>query len=151
VLPLKVAPYFVDYVRHQLQELYSPEVLEREGLTIHTTLHPEISAAAERAVQEGLEKLEMERSQLATDSAEMPLQALMIVLQPKTGAVLALVGGRDYDVSTFNRALYALRQPGSVIKPFVFLAGLDQYTAISQLTDAPTTYDLRGIPGHAQL
>jgi penicillin-binding protein 1B len=142
VLPVKVAPYFVDYVRQQLQELYAPEVLEREGLTIYTTLHAEMADAAEKAVHEGLQQLEQEHPQPTADVTKTPLQALMIVLQPKTGAVLALVGGRDYDASTYNRALYALRQPGSAIKPFVYLAGLDQYATTSGLTDAPTTYEL---------
>jgi penicillin-binding protein 1B len=146
VLPVKAAPYFVDTVRQQLQELYAPQVLEREGLTIYTSLHAEISDAAERAVHEGLQQLEQEHPKLAADTENTPLQALMIVLQPKTGAVLALVGGRDYDASTFNRALYARRQPGSVIKPFVYLAGLDQATPISSLTDTPTTYDINGRP-----
>jgi len=145
-LPLKVAPYFVDYVRQQLQELYSPGVLEREGLTIYTTLHAEIAAAAERAVQEGLQQLERDHPELVRDAADGPLQALMVVLQPKTGAVLALAGGRDYDISSFNRALYALRQPGSAIKPFIYLASLDQYAVTSGLTDAPVTYQLSGQP-----
>ncbi|HAA03541.1 MAG TPA: hypothetical protein DCE18_09245 [Syntrophobacteraceae bacterium] len=144
VLPVKMAPYFVDTVRQQLQELYAPQVLEREGLTIYTTLHAEIADAAEKAIHEGLQQLEREHPKMAEATENTPLQALMIVLQPKTGAVLALVGGRDYDASTFNRALYAQRQPGSVIKPFVYLAGLDQYTPISLLTDAPTTYDSNG-------
>jgi penicillin-binding protein 1B len=144
VLALKVAPYFEDYVRQQLQELYSPEVLEREGLTIYTTLHAEVAAAAEQAVEEGLKQLERDHPGLTSDTSDGPLQALMIVLQPKTGAILALVGGRDYDSSSFNRALYALRQPGSAIKPFVYLAGLDQYATTSRLTDEPTTYQLDG-------
>jgi penicillin-binding protein 1B len=144
VLPVKVAPYFVDTVRQQLQELYTPQVLEREGLTIYTTLHAEIADAAERAINEGLEQLEQEHPKITASTENTPLQALMIVLQPKTGAVLALVGGRDYDASSFNRALYAQRQPGSVIKPFIYLAGLDQVTPISSLTDAPTTYDIDG-------
>jgi penicillin-binding protein 1B len=149
-LPLKVAPYFVDYVRQQLQELYSSEVLEREGLTIYTTLHAEIAGAAEQAVEEGLKQLERDHPGLTRDASDGPLQALMIVLQPKTGAVLALVGGRDYDSSSFNRALYALRQPGSAIKPFVYLAGLDQYATTSWLEDQPTTYQLDGHPWSPQ-
>jgi penicillin-binding protein 1B len=139
-LPLKVSPYFVDYVRQQLQELYSLEVLEREGLTIYTTLQPEIAFAAEKALREGLEVLEQEHPELRRDPVDAPLQALMVVLQPKTGAVLALVGGRDYDASSFNRALYAHRQPGSAFKPFVYLAALDQFYTISWLPDELRSY-----------
>jgi penicillin-binding protein 1B len=144
VLPLKIAPYFVDYVRQQLQELYSPEVLESEGLAIYTTLQPEIAHAAEKAVQEGLDHLEQEHPGLRRDPTAGPLQALMVVLQPKTGAVLALVGGRDYDATSFNRALYAHRQPGSAFKPFVYLAALDQFTPVSWLPDEPRSYRVSG-------
>ena len=143
-LPLKVAPYQVDTVRQQLQELYDPGVLEEEGLTIYTTLHPEVAQAAEKAVKEGLEQLEAERPRLKSGSPGGPLQAVLLVVQPKTGAVLALVGGRDYETSSFNRALYAHRQPGSAIKPLVYLAALDQFSTVSWLTDEPRTYRVSG-------
>lgn len=134
------APYFVDYVSRQLQELYSPEVLASEGLTIYTSLHPEISMAADRAVQEGLRELEKEYPSLAVGSDKGPLQVALIAVHPKTGAVLAMVGGRDYTQSSFNRAVHALRQPGSAIKPFVYLAALDRFTAVSWLNDAPAYF-----------
>ncbi|MDY0039992.1 MAG: transglycosylase domain-containing protein, partial [Desulforhabdus sp.] len=108
-LPLKVAPFFVDYVRQQLQELYAPEVLETAGLNIYTTLVPEMSLAAEKAVSEGLAELEKTFPKLKSDSRNGALQAALIAVQPKTGAVFALVGGRDYGESSFNRALYANR------------------------------------------
>ena len=139
-LPAKAAPYFVDYVRHQLQELYAPSVLEDEGLSIYTTLHPEISRAAEKAVREGLEELEKMVPSGNTSPDAGPLQAALIVIQPGTGAVPALVGGRDYGQSTFNRVLNAHRQPGSAIKPFVYLSALDGFTPMSLLNDAETRY-----------
>lgn len=144
--PTKFAPYFVDYVRQQLQELYSPHDLESAGLSIYTTLAPELSLAAEKAIRDGLKELEERYPKLKADAADNPLQAALIAVQPKTGAVLSLVGGRDYAESSFNRALYAQRQPGSAIKPFVYLRALDEYTPTSWLPDEPRSYSVGGKP-----
>ncbi|MCK8602122.1 PBP1A family penicillin-binding protein [Desulfoferrobacter suflitae] len=143
-LPLKFSPYFVDYVRQQLQELYSPTVLETTGLNIYTTLVPEISLAAEKAVSEGLAELEKTHPKLTSNSPKEALQAVLIAVQPKTGTVLSLIGGRDYAESSFNRALYAHRQPGSAIKPFVYLRALDEFTPVSWLPDELKTYSIGG-------
>jgi len=143
-LPVKMAPYFVDYVRQQLEDLYAPEVLESEGLTIYTSLHPDIALAAEDAVKEGLAELEKAHPKLKPDGGKGPLQAVLIAVQPKTGAVLALVGGRDYGSSIYNRALNAHRQPGSAIKPFVYLSALDKFTPVSWLPDEAITYSVGG-------
>jgi len=145
-LPVNTAPYFVDYVRRQLQELYEPGVLESEGLNIYTRLHPEMALAAHKAVVEGLQELEKDRAEggRGEGDASPPLQAALIAIQPKTGAVLALVGGRDYAESSFNRALEAHRQPGSTIKPFIYLGSLDRYTAASWIPDEPTPYVVDG-------
>ncbi|MCE5243388.1 MAG: PBP1A family penicillin-binding protein [Desulfobacteraceae bacterium] len=139
-----VAPYFVDYVRLQLQELYSPQTLGSEGLNIYTTLHPEIALAADAAVREGLEELGREYAQREGNQGGEPLQAVLIAVQPKTGAVLAMVGGRDYSESNFNRALFAHRQPGSALKPFVYLSALDEFTPSSWLADEEETYSVDG-------
>ena len=141
---LKTAPYFVDCVRRQLRELYDPGVLESGGHAVHTTLQPEMEAAAEEAVRQGLRQLEQEHPRLKEDSGSSPLQAAMVVVQPKTGAVLALVGGRSYGKSTFNRALDARRQPGSAIKPFVYLAALDEFTPATWLSDKRVVYNIDG-------
>ncbi len=143
-LPAKSSPYFVDYVRHQLQELYEPAVLESEGLSIYTSLHPQIARAAEKAVREGLEELDGMVPQSSRSSAAGPLQAALIVVQPRTGAVLALVGGRDYGKSSFNRVLHAHRQPGSAIKPFVYLSALEDFSAVSRLEDEPRQHRVGG-------
>lgn len=143
-LPLSVAPYFVDYVRQQLQELYAPEVLASEGLNIYTTLQPEMALAAENAVTEGLRELEKEISGKSEPAVDRPLQAVLIAIQPKTGSVLALVGGRDYGESHFNRALLAQRQPGSAIKPFIYLSALDRFTLASRLSDDARRYSVGG-------
>ncbi len=147
-LPVNAAPYFVDYVRQQLQELYEPEILESQGLNVYTSLHPEMAIAAQKALVEGLQELEKDRASMdqGSEPPPAPLQAVLIAVQPKTGAVLALVGGRDYSESTFNRALEAHREVGSAIKPFIFLGALDQFTPASWLEDEQKTYVIDGNP-----
>lgn len=140
-----IAPYFIDYVRKQAQELYAPEALASEGLNIYTTLHPEMAAAAEAAVREGLLDLEKEiPADIGQTQGEGKLQAVLIAIQPKTGAIYALVGGRDYSESSFNRALSAHRQPGSALKPFVYLSALDHFRLSDKLIDLPTSYETGG-------
>lgn len=143
-LPINIAPYFVDAVRQQLQELYAPEALESEGLNIYTTIHPEMALTAESTLREGLKELEKEQERSNGNEPSLPLEAVLIAIQPKTGSVLALLGGRDYWKSSYNRALYAHRQPGSAIKPFVYLAALDAYTPCDWLADEPTSYTVEG-------
>jgi penicillin-binding protein 1B len=144
-IPVRIAPYFVDYVRQQLQELYPPHVLESEGLTIYTALHPEMAMAADTVIKEGLQEIEKTYPRLQSDNPKDALQAVLIAVQPKTGVVLALVGGRDYGESNFNRALYAYRQPGSAIKPFIYLSALDQFTPVSWIPDEPVAYKVGGV------
>ncbi|MGO9533102.1 MAG: PBP1A family penicillin-binding protein [Syntrophobacteraceae bacterium] len=144
-----IAPYFLDYVRRQAQELYAPEALASEGLSIYTTLQPEMAAAAQTAIREGLAEIERESGEdLASDESEPSkrLQAVLIALQPKTGEIYALVGGRDYGESSFNRAVSSRRQPGSALKPFIYLTALDRFKLSDWLSDLPVPYELNGTP-----
>lgn len=140
------APYFGDYLAKQLTEFYSPADLERLGLAVYTTLDTAVQEAAEEALEEGLARLERDNPALVRKEGEGRLQGAVIVMQPKTGYILALVGGRDYGESPFNRATDARRQPGSAFKPFVYAAGLDLFTAASPLSNEPKTYDNDGRP-----
>ncbi|GAB4333406.1 MAG: penicillin-binding protein 1B [Candidatus Abyssubacteria bacterium] len=140
----KQAPYFVDYLKEQLAALYSPEDLASLGLSIFTTLDTQVQAAAERALERGLRRLERMNPDLNRPESGRTLQGAVIVMQPKTGYILAMVGGRDYGVSQFNRATQARRQPGSAFKPFVFLAGLDDFTPASRLSNLPISYEMDG-------
>lgn len=140
-----IAPYFIDYVRKQAQELYASDALASEGLSIYTTLHPEMALAADTAIREGLQEIERDISyRQDTEKTAERLQAVLIALQPRTGAIYALVGGRDYGESTFNRALQARRQPGSALKPFVYLSALDRFKLSDWLSDLPVPYDTNG-------
>jgi len=140
------APYFVDWVARQLPEGLDAERLEREGLAVHSTLDADLQRAANDAVQTGLARLEADFPPLAREEA--PLQAALIALDPRDGSVLALVGGREWGASQFNRATQAHRQPGSVFKPVVALAALSsrdgeapRFTLASQLLDEPLSVE----------
>ena len=137
-LPGNFAPHFVDYVKQQLQDLYDEKVLESEGLTIYTALHPEMALAADRASREELDLLTRKTIDSNSTSEPGTLQAVVLAVQPKTGAMLALVGGTDYHADPLKRTL-GKRMPGSAIMPFVYLSALDQFTPTSWLNDEPVS------------
>jgi penicillin-binding protein 1B len=144
------APYFVDYLKDQLASLYSPEDLASLGLSIFTTLDTQVQMAAERALERGLARLEQSIPQDERSNAEEKIQGAVIVIQPKTGYILAMVGGRDYTVSQFNRVTQARRQPGSAFKPFVYLSALDEFTPASLISNEPVSYEDNGEPWEPQ-
>jgi penicillin-binding protein 1B len=140
----KKAPYFVDYLEQQINTLYRPEDLSSLGLSIYTTLDSQVQAAAENALAKGLERLERMKPELRRDDPAQKLQGAVIVMQPGTGYILALVGGRNYTISQFNRISQARRQPGSAFKPFVYLSGLDKFSPSDMLSNQPQTYTVDG-------
>src|SRR5262249_50214152 len=124
--PVRVqAPHFVNFVENQLQEKYG-EKLGTEGLQIFRTLDVDLQRRAQKSVTDGLANLEKTYKRLRNASKLDPLQGALIVIEPGTGAVRALVGGRDYALSQFNRVTQAHRQPGSLFKPFVYLAAFSR-------------------------
>ncbi len=140
------APHFVDFVKGELAERYGKQ-LQTEGLQIYTTLDVDLQQAGQRAVTQGLENLEKTYKRLASASRQAPLQGALIVLEPQTGGVRALVGARDYRLSQFNRVTQAHRQPGSLFKPFVYLAAFARrdmdppVTPATILMDSPITVE----------
>ena len=139
------ARYVVDLVRSQIAEQYPPETLAKDGLRIFTTIDTTVQAQAEEALVRGLERLEKDIPAIRRQMSKRRLQGVVVVTDPRNGAVLALVGGRDYGDSQFNRATQARRQPGSCFKPFVYLAAFEAaqagepggLTAASILDDSP--------------
>ncbi len=138
----EVAPYFVEFVRQQLRTRFGSE-LYRAGLRIYTTVDLDVQQAAERALSRQLDDIERNKARYGTypratyadylekrdDDATLPaqspyLQGLVVVLEAKTGKILAMVGGRDFNDSKYNRAVQARRQPGSTFKPIVYTAAL---------------------------
>jgi penicillin-binding protein 1B len=132
------APFYVDYLRRELQQNYSNDVLTEEGLRIFTSLDLPLQKIAERAVADGLKKLEATYAGLRKRGEDDSLEAALIVVRPQTGEIKAMVGGRNYQRSQFNRVFQAKRQPGSIFKPFVYLAAL-MYGGESGLRYTPNT------------
>ena len=126
------AGYAQDYLRQQFKAVFEDD--NPPDWKVQTTFVPALQREAERAVAQGLAKFR-----------QAGLQAALVVIEPQTGDVLALVGGRDYRRTTFNRATAAKRQPGSAFKPFLFAAalesGLSPISPISHLTDRVPGYD----------
>lgn len=115
------APYFVDYLLHHAEVVTGSAI--PPGAKVFTTLDPVLQRIAEETLQTGLVRLEGKYSALRRKAE--PVQGAVVALDPKTGNVLAMVGGRDYRQSQFNRAVQARRQPGSLFKPFVYLAAFE--------------------------
>ncbi len=135
------ASYFSDYLRKRLTKRYGNVALERHGLSIYTTLDLRMQELTEKIIRNRLENIEEKNSRLRHDQS--PLQAAVVVIEPRTGQILTFVGGRDYRQFPFNRAL-AQRQPGSIFKPVVMLAALKRrgehdpaFTLASILRDEP--------------
>jgi penicillin-binding protein 1B len=119
------ARYFLDLLRRQLSESYDTEVLTSEGLRIYSTLDRRQQRIAATSLRDGIAWLEARFPNLKTDDPSRALQGCLVALRPQTGELLALVGGRNYGVSQFDRCTQALRPTGSVFKPFVYIAALE--------------------------
>jgi penicillin-binding protein 1B len=146
------APYFVDMVRDQLLAQFSERDLVSESYRVYTTLDPDLQKAAVQGVDVGMAEVDKRVKTLRRPKGLPPAgpnqpQVALIALDPHTGAVRALVGGRNYGLSQLNHVL-AKRQPGSSFKPFVYAAALNSGVDGSQplitpatiLDDEPTTF-----------
>ncbi|HWO88786.1 MAG TPA: transglycosylase domain-containing protein, partial [Gemmatimonadales bacterium] len=152
-----VAPYFVEWIRQTLDARFGRDLYER-GLRIYTTIDIDIQQAAERALEAQLQSIEAgtygryphrtfaqylaernDRSNGEPGATFSPyLQGAMVVMDAETGEIRAMIGGRDFEDSKFNRATQALRQPGSTFKLFVYSAALRAGRTPSEVfEDAP--------------
>lgn len=145
----KIAPYFIDYVRKQVEEVIDLPQTEGDYLKIYTGIDREYQACAETAVKNGLEALEKKYPK--TRRKKDPLQAALVSALPASGEILAWVGGRNYQQNQFDRVSMARRQPGSSFKPFVYLTALDSHLntyrtarTTSVLEDQPITLEIPG-------
>ncbi|HEX8155303.1 MAG TPA: penicillin-binding transpeptidase domain-containing protein, partial [Thermoanaerobaculia bacterium] len=135
------APFFVDLVLKQLRETYPETQLKTEGLRIFTTLDTIMQRSAEQALDTGIANLTRRHAHIR--KSDVPLEGTVVTIQPGTGYVKALVGGRNYSKTQFNRAIQAKRQPGSLFKPFVYMTAMDParggqaLTAATVLDDSP--------------
>jgi len=132
------APYFMEMVRQWLENRYGSEAIYEDGLEVHTTLDLPLQQEAEHDLEAQLHSLEVQLKKRETRESylmraaagEKPdidyLQGAVMVVDAPSGAMLAVVGGRSFEDSPFNRATQAMRQPGSAIKPFVFLTAIER-------------------------
>jgi penicillin-binding protein 1A len=133
------APYFVDYVKKFVEETLGSSGVYKSGLTIFTTLNYELQQTANTAINNGL--LALEKRMKAQDLPNQKPQAALIALDIQTGRIMAMVGGKDYDQSPFNRVTHAQRQPGSAFKPIVYAFAIEKGLAQNKLLlDAPIAY-----------
>jgi penicillin-binding protein 1A len=132
----KIAPYFIEHIRRYIMEKYGSDVLYKEGLEVYTTLDIEAQKAARDALERGLRELE-ERQ----DYERGQVQGALLCMDVKTGAIRAMVGGRDFTKSEFNRTMQSRRQPGSAFKPFIYTAAFDKgLTPATRIIDSPVSY-----------
>ena len=156
------AAYFVDMVKDHLLDKFSESELLSQNFRVYTTLDPALQRAATAAVDAGgknvdlllakkYEKWRREAAKKGSDEPVPHVQIALVALDPKTGEIKAVVGGRDYGQSQLNHAL-AHRQPGSVFKPFVYAAAFDNavdgvqpvVTPATTIDDEPTTFEFDG-------
>ena len=133
----QLAPYYVDTVNRALEVSTSnlETDTDQQGLRVQTTIDPDLQAAAEHALLQQLDALNK------TSRSSIQPQGAMVALDPHTGHVLAMVGGRNYAESQLNRATDAKRQPGSVFKPFVYAAALEAgISPLATYNDTPQTF-----------
>ncbi len=156
------APYFIDMVKDHLLEKYSEAELLSENFRVYTTLDPQLQRAAAVAVEAGMknvdallqkryEKARKLKGKKPTADPIPQAQVALVALDPRTGEIKALIGGRDYGQSQLNHAL-AHRQPGSVFKPFVYAAAFNNaidgvqpiITPATTVDDEPTVFEYDG-------
>ena len=141
--------YFVELVRRELMDRFGAEEVYERGLRVYTTLDLTMQRAAERAVTGTLRAIEARQAaagEPTRDESGGPLQASLVAVDPANGEIRALVGGRDFAASRFNRAVHALRQPGSAFKPIVYAAAIEagySPTSVLDQLDRPVA-TLRG-------
>ncbi|HEU4430361.1 MAG TPA: PBP1A family penicillin-binding protein [Myxococcota bacterium] len=137
---LRDARFFLDALRRELPNYYGEENLAAEGLRIYSTLDLRLQRAASRVVSEELARLE-KQSRFLAPKGESRLEACLVALRPQTGEVLALVGGRDYSASQFDRCTQARRPAGSLFKAFVYAAALEPASGAPAITLASALDD----------
>jgi penicillin-binding protein 1A len=133
----KIAAYFVEHIRRYVQEKYGADVLYKEGLSIYTTLNLTAQKAARDALEKGLTELE------GREKYKRGLvQGALYCMDVKTGAIRAMVGGRDFNKSEFNRATQSRRQAGSAFKPLIYTAAFDKgMNPSTRFVDSPIVFE----------
>ncbi len=144
--------YFVEYIRQQLEPKYGVSQLWKGGMKIYTTLDLAMQVPAEETMEKYLSKYDEDAARAraaqpqdddkdAVEKSSAALQGAFVILDNRTGAIRAMIGGRNYRDSKFNRVTQAARQAGSTFKPFVWMSGLlSGYTPATLVDDSPMAY-----------
>ncbi|MEK6647027.1 MAG: PBP1A family penicillin-binding protein [Candidatus Firestonebacteria bacterium] len=152
-MEIKIAPYFVEYIRQYLENTYGSNAVYKGGLKVHTTLDLKLQDIAQQQFNLGLDEVETKiglNKGISHKKLSDPLyrkkmtqlQGAFIAMDPHTGYVKALIGGRNFRESEFNRAIQAKRQPGSAFKPFIYTTAINSgFTAADIILDAPIVFD----------
>ncbi len=145
-----VAAYFIEHIRRNLERKYGTTRLFTEGLKIYTTLDFELQAYADSVLNHHLSEIEDKQEyefvyrDFPPDSTDIKtpyLQGSAFAIDPRTGFVHVMIGGRDFNHSKFNRMTQAKRQPGSAFKPILYTAALqNRYTAATVIKDEPISF-----------
>ena len=147
--------YFCEYIRQILEAKYGSRSIYRDGYTVYTTIDAKLQHAAERNLEAYDQELEKSRGYKLTRASYLAavaqgkksdpayLQSALVAIDPRSGHILALVGGRNFRETQYNRAMQAPRQPGSSFKPFLYLAAIENgYNASDILIDTPLVVEL---------
>lgn len=160
------APDFTEMIRRELQDRYGSTDLYRGGLRVYTTLDRKLQETAVAALEAQLQEIESKHSlsyrylnsqdtRMGTlkDRTRTPyLQGALVAVEPQSGAIRAMVGGRNFEESNFNRAVQSKRQPGSAFKPLIYATALSQGGAITDIVvDSPASYSWIGAGGKRQV
>ncbi|MGE3342467.1 MAG: PBP1A family penicillin-binding protein [Vicinamibacterales bacterium] len=130
------APYFVDYVTRQVEERYAGLFETNAQVDVYTTIDLQFQRIAQEAVAEGVVALD---KQMAARKKKGQVQVALVAVDPRTGDIVAMVGGRSYSQSQYNRAVTTQRQPGSIFKPFVYLAAFEHMVAEGAAAPTPAS------------
>jgi len=138
---IEKAPHFVEYIRRYVEEKYGKDTLYKNGLQVFTTIDLYFQRMAQEVMESGLKEIEKREKY---PSADLPLtpEGALLCFDLETGFVKAMVGGRDFKKSQFNRATQARRQTGSAFKPIVYASALDKgFTPASIIVDSPIVFE----------
>lgn len=144
-MPLLVADppkrtYFSEYIRQKLFDRFGENIIHAGGYKVYTTLDLDLQRLAEQILADGLKRAEGKKPKIG--SAES-LQGAFLAIDPNNGHIKALVGGRDFKTSPYNRVFYARRQPGSSFKPIIYAAALEKGFPVSSVwNDEPLSYNI---------
>ena len=152
ILNYSDAPYFVDYVQDILTDKFGDAALAQSKFRVFTALNTDLQKAAFESIQTGVKDLDAYFSKRKQPISPGTVQASLIAIDPQNGHILAMIGGRHYGLSQYNRITQSKRQPGSIFKPFVYAAALEtaQYsvtplTAASTVLDQPTQFTFENL------